>query len=226
MKPRLIGVATAALGVCLAAAACSSSGTTTSAAANTHTAMPSHSAMPSDTTMAPSHNPVSGSPAAAPNGTGTIGASCAKLPAKGTGSVSGMASEPVATAVSHNPQLTDFSRAIDTAGLAHTLNTAKTITVFAPDNSALAALGAGNVKTLLGNKADLTKVIQYHVVTLHVTPANLAAGKPLPTQLGLPVHPAKSGDKYTVNNAEVACGNIATSNATLYIINKVLIPTT
>jgi uncharacterized surface protein with fasciclin (FAS1) repeats len=59
-----------------------------------------------------------------------------------------------------------------------------------------------------------------------VTPADLAAGKPLTTQLGLPVHPAKSADKYKVNNAEVVCGNIPTSNATLYILNKVLIPTT
>ena len=232
MKPRLIGVATAALGVCLAAAACTSSSTTTSAAANTHTAMPTHTgmpthtAMPTHTTMAPTHSPVSGSPAAAPNGTGTIGASCAKLPSKGTGSVKGVASEPVATAVSHIPQLSNFSHAITAAGLTNALNSAKAITVFAPANSALAALGAGNVKTLMGNKADLIKVLQYHVVNSHVTPADLAAGKPLPTQLGLPVHPAKSGDKYKVNNAEVACGNIATSNATLYIVNKVLIPTT
>jgi uncharacterized surface protein with fasciclin (FAS1) repeats len=224
MKPRFIGVATGALGLCLAAAACTSSGTTTSAAAHTHTTTPS--AMPGDTSTTPSNVPVSGSPAAAPNGTGTIGASCAKLPAKGTGSVSGMASEPVATAIAHNPQLTNFSRAITAAGLTNALNSAKAITVFAPSNSALAALGTGNVKTLMGNKADLIKVIQYHIVSAQVTPANLAAGKPIPTQLGLPVHPAKSGDKYKVNNAEVACGNIATSNATLYIISKVLIPTT
>lgn len=142
------------------------------------------------------------------------------------GSVHGMASEPVATAISHNPQLTDFSKAITAAGLTKTLDSAKTITVFAPDNAALTALGSGNVKTLMGNKADLTKVIQYHVATTSVTPADLAAAKPLTTQLGLPVHPAKSGDKYNVNNAEVVCGNIPTSNATLYIVNKVLIPTT
>jgi uncharacterized surface protein with fasciclin (FAS1) repeats len=142
------------------------------------------------------------------------------------GSVHGMASQPVATAISHNPQLTSFSKAITAAGLTKTLDSAKAITVFAPDNAALSALGSGNVKTLMGNKADLTKVIQYHVATTSVTPADLAAGKPLTTQLGLPVHPAKSGDKYKVNDAEVVCGNIPTSNATLYIVNKVLIPTT
>jgi uncharacterized surface protein with fasciclin (FAS1) repeats len=141
------------------------------------------------------------------------------------GSVHGMASEPVATAISHNPQLTDFSKAITAAGLTKTLDSAKAISVFAPDNAALAALGSGNVKTLMGNKADLTKVIQYHVATTSVTPADLAAAKPLTTQLGLPVHPAKSGDKYKVNNAEVVCGNISTSNAMLYIVSKVLIPT-
>ncbi len=219
MKPRLIGVATAALGVGLAAAACSSSGTPTSAAAQTHTGS-AHS--PASST--PSQSAAPGSPASAP--AATIGAGCAKLPASGMGSVHGMAAEPVATAVSHNPQLSDFAKAIDAAGLTHTLNSAKTITVFAPDNAALAALGSGNVKTLMANKSDLTKVIQYHVVTAPVTPADLAAGKPLTTQLGLPVHPVKSGDKYKVNNAEVVCGNIPTSNAMLYIVNKVLIPTT
>jgi uncharacterized surface protein with fasciclin (FAS1) repeats len=222
VKPRLIGVATAALSVGLAAAACSSTGNSaSSAAAHSHTASPHTSSMPS-------HTAASGSPAAASTGgtTATIGAGCAKLPSSGMGSVHGMASEPVATAISHNPQLTGFSKAIGAAGLTHTLNSAKTITVFAPDNAALTALGNGNVKTLMGNRADLTKVIQYHVVTLPVTPASLAAAKPLTTQLGLPVHPAKSGDKYEVNNAAVVCGNIPTSNATLYIVNKVLIPTT
>jgi uncharacterized surface protein with fasciclin (FAS1) repeats len=218
MKPRLIGVATLALGVSLAAAACSSGGTSASAAAHTHTPHPSST---------PSHMAASGSPASAANATGaTIGAGCAKLPSSGMGSVHGMASEPVATAISHNPQLTDFSKAITAAGLTKTLDSAKTISVFAPDNAALAALGSGNVKTLMGNKADLTKVIQYHVATTSVTPADLAAAKPLTTQLGLPVHPAKSGDTYKVNNAEVVCGNISTSNAMLYIVSKVLIPTT
>jgi len=217
MKPRLIGVATVAFGVALAAAACSSSGTSASAAAHTHTPHPSST---------PSHMAASGSPAAASGTAATIGSGCAKLPASGMGSVHGMASEPVATAISHNSQLTSFSKAITAAGLTKTLDSAKTITVFAPDNAALTALGSGNVKTLMGNKADLTKVIQYHVATTTVTPADLAAAKPLTTQLGLPVHPAKSGDKYMVNNAEVVCGNIPTSNATLYIVNKVLIPTT
>lgn len=142
------------------------------------------------------------------------------------GSVSGMASAPVVTAAAHNPLLTDLVHAIDAAGLTNTLNSAKGITVFAPDNAALAALGGGNVKTLMANKADLVKVLQYHVVNSRVTPAQLASGKPLTTQLGLPVHPVMSGHLYMINTAEVVCGNIQTSNATVYIVNKVLIPTT
>jgi uncharacterized surface protein with fasciclin (FAS1) repeats len=219
MKPRLIGVATAALGVSLAAAACSSSGTSTSNAAHTQTG-----SVHSHTSAAPTMTPASDSPASTP--TGTIGAGCSKLPASGMGSVSGMASAPVATAVAHNPELTYFSHAVSAAGLTNALNSAKGITVFAPDNAALEALGSGNVKTLMANKADLIKVLQYHVVNGHVTPAGLATGKPLTTQLGLPVHPVKSGDTYKINNATVVCGNIHTSNATVYIVNKVLIPTT
>jgi uncharacterized surface protein with fasciclin (FAS1) repeats len=59
-----------------------------------------------------------------------------------------------------------------------------------------------------------------------VTPADLAAGKPLLTQVGLSVHPAKSGTVYMVNTARVTCGNIQTANGTIYILDKVLIPTT
>lgn len=218
MKSRLIGVATAALGVGLAAAGCSSSSNSTSSAAHTQTG-----SARSHTGAASTMSPASGASASI---TGKIGAGCHKLPASGTGSVSGMASEPVATAAAHNPQLTYFAKAVSAAGLTNALNSAKGITVFAPDNAALAALGTGNVKTLMANKADLIKVIQYHVVNGHVTPAGLATGKPLATQLGLPVHPVKSGSKYKINNAEVVCGNLHTSNATVYILNKVLIPTT
>ena len=211
MRSTFLGVSGAVIGIGLAIAGCSSGGNSAAITA------PSHKA----TTMPASTH----SPAAASSTHQTVGAGCAKLPATGTGSVSGMASAPVATAVSHNPQLTELTHAIDEARLTGALNTATAITLFAPDDAAFHALGSGNLKTLMASKADLAKLLEYHIVKGRVTPADLAAGKPLETEVGLRVHPAKSGDVYKVNSALVACGNIQTTNGTIYIVNKVLIPT-
>jgi len=218
MRSTFLGVSAAVIGIGLAGAGCSSgTGGTSAAIGGTN-----HKATTS-TKPAMSDSPAAASPM--PAGSGTVGDDCGKLPATGMGSISGMATLPIATAISHNPQLTVLTHAIDTAGLTTTLNHATAITFFAPDNSAFSALGGGNLKTLMLNKADLAKLLQYHAVKGRVTPADLAAGKPLTTLVGLPVHPVKSGHDYKINGAEVTCGNIKTANGTVYIVDKVLIPT-
>jgi uncharacterized surface protein with fasciclin (FAS1) repeats len=223
MRSRFLGVSAAVIGLGLIVTACSSSGNSAAIKAPSHKS-PSHKPMAS-TTPASDHSQMaaSASPATA---TKTIGDACSKLPTTGMGSVSGMASEPVGTAISHNPELTQLAHAIDKAGLTATLNSATAVTVFAPNDSAFHALGSGNLKTLLASKTDLTKLLEYHLVKGKLTPADLAAGKPLTTEVGLPVHPAKSGSDYTVNGARVTCGDIQTANGTIYILDKVLIPTT
>jgi uncharacterized surface protein with fasciclin (FAS1) repeats len=135
-----------------------------------------------------------------------------------------MASVPVATALAHSRLLTEIAHAIRAAGLAGNLNSATAITVFAPADSAFAALGRGNLATLRADRSDLTKVVEYHVVRGRQTPADLASGKHLTTLLGTVIVPAKSRARYRVNNAQVICGNIRTANATIYIVNKVLVP--
>jgi uncharacterized surface protein with fasciclin (FAS1) repeats len=136
-----------------------------------------------------------------------------------------MASVPVVTAASRDPLLTDLAYATRVAGLTSALNSAPAVTVFAPDNSAFSALGKGNYKTLMAHRADLAKVLKYHVVTGLVTPAELAERKPLTTLAGLPVHPVRSRNVYKVNGARVICGNLHAANATIYIVNQVLVPT-
>ncbi|HSR83283.1 MAG TPA: fasciclin domain-containing protein [Streptosporangiaceae bacterium] len=135
-----------------------------------------------------------------------------------------MAPAPVVTVLQGNPLLTTIARAIKAAGLTSRLNAAKAITVFAPDDPAFMALGRGNLTTLLASKSDLAKVVQFHVVKGRLTPADLASGRHLTTLLGTVIVPAKLHGRYRVNNAQVVCGNIRTANATVYIVNKVLVP--
>jgi uncharacterized surface protein with fasciclin (FAS1) repeats len=177
-------------------------------------------------TACSSSSPSASSHAAAT--TSTVGTGCATLPKSGTGSITGMASQPVATATAHNPQLTDLTQAVHMANLSGTLDTSKSITVFAPNNGAFTSLekelGSADVQRLLASHTDLRDVLEYHVVSGRVTPADLASGKPLTSLLGQPLHPTKMGSTYEINDASVVCGNIRTANANVYIINKVLVP--
>ena len=61
---------------------------------------------------------------------------------------------------------------------------------------------------MLANKAELTKILTYHVVSGRYTPAQLAAGTPLKTLEGATVTPALMGSTYEVNSADVVCGNV------------------
>ena len=68
-----------------------------------------------------------------------FGSACAAVPKDGPGSFDGMATDPVATAASHNPVLSTLVTAVGKAGLVDSLNSAQGITVFAPINDAFGA---------------------------------------------------------------------------------------
>jgi uncharacterized surface protein with fasciclin (FAS1) repeats len=135
-----------------------------------------------------------------------------------------MATAPVATAASANPALSTLVTAVKAAGLVDTLNSASNITVFAPDNAAFAKIPPATLKKLLANKAELTKILTYHVAPARYTPAQLSSGTGIKTLEGGMVTPAAMGSTYEVNKANVVCGNVQTANATVYIIDSVLTP--
>ena len=206
MKYRVLAACGVAA-VALTATACSSSGSSSAAA-------PASSAPASSM-------PASSAPAST---TADFGPGCSSVPKSGAGSFTGMATAPVATAASANPVLSTLVAAVKKAGLVDTLNAASNITVFAPDNAAFAKIPAATLNSVLANKAELTKILTYHVVSGRYTPAQLAAGTPLKTLEGAMVTPALMGSTYEINSADVVCGNVGTANATVYIINSVLMP--
>ena len=150
-----------------------------------------------------------------------FGAGCAAVPASGAGSFSGMTTAPVATAASHNPVLSTLVSAVEKAGLVDTLNNAKALTVFAPDNAAFAKIPSGSLGMVLANKAELTKLLEYHVVAGRLSPGQLAGTHK--TIEGGTISVAGSGSTFNVDGtAQVVCGNVQTANATVYILNSVL----
>jgi uncharacterized surface protein with fasciclin (FAS1) repeats len=153
-----------------------------------------------------------------------FGAGCASVPATGAGSFNGMATDPVATAASHNPVLSTLVTAVKTAGLGDTLNSQKAITVFAPYNGAFAKIDKKTLNSVLADKKMLTAILTEHVVGEKLTPMTLAGShKTLNPKQGVTVK--GSGENFTVNGgAKVLCGNVQTANATVYIIDQVLKP--
>ena len=170
---------------------------------------------------ASSSHPVASHSAAA---SAAFGSDCGMIPATGVGSLHGMSMDPVLTAAAHSPLLTTFAADAKTAGLTADLNTMHAITVFAPANDAFSKLPA-SAMTMMHSRAELAKILKYHVVSGRITPAELASGKTLITLEGDTIKTSKMGAVYEANTAGIICGNIRTANATVYIINKVLIPT-
>ena len=189
--------------------ACSSAGATT-APSKAPTAAPSAAVQPSASSAMMGHTP--------------FGPACASVPTTGAGSFAGMATDPVATAASHNPALKTLVTAVTAAGLGDTLNTAKDITVFAPADSAFTAMDQTTLKAALADpKGLLTKVLTYHVVPGRLTPETLAGTHA--TLQGGTITVAGSGENFSVNGkATVVCGNVQTANATVYIVDGVLLP--
>ena len=213
MKSRILAVSAVAAGLAFGSAACSSSGGTSASSSSAPSAA-SSSMAPSSASAMPS-----GSTSSADFGSG-----CASVPKSGAGSFSGMSTAPVATAASANPVLSTLVAAVKKAGLVDTLNSASNITVFAPANSAFAKIPASTLNSVLANRAELTKILTYHVVAGRYTPAELASGKAIKTLEGTTITPAMMNGTYSINGAHVVCGNVQTANATVYIIDTVLMP--
>ncbi|WP_033338840.1 fasciclin domain-containing protein [Catenuloplanes japonicus] len=206
---RMITIATAAT-LCLGLAACGQSDDAETSTAATGMATPAATGMASSPAKATSAE---------------FGAGCAAVPTdpSNAGSFQAMAQVPVATAASGNPVLSTLVTAVKEAGLVDSLNSAPALTVFAPANDAFAKIPKADLDKVLADKKQLTDILTYHAVSGKLTPAQLAGEHE--TLQGGKLTVTGSGENFTVNgNAAVVCGNVQTANATVYIIDTVLMP--
>ena len=157
-----------------------------------------------------------------------FGPGCADVPAEGeAGSFDAMAKDPVATAASTNPLLSTLVTAVDAAGLVDTLNSAEALTVFAPANSAFEAIPKETLDTLLADPTgDLATILQVHVVEGKMSADELIKAGTVKSLQGTELKISAEGDTMMVNDASVVCGNVQTANATVFIIDSVLMPAT
>lgn len=212
----LVGIGAAAM---LSIAACTSDeGTDTMTDTTTMSS-------PAEQTTAPMETTETGAATAS----GLVGPGCAAYAEQvptGPGSVEGMAEANVTTAAANNPLLTTLTAALSgqlnpDVNLVDTLNGGE-FTVFAPVDDAFAAVDPATIETLQTDSALLTDVLTYHVVAGQIAPADIAGEQT--TVQGGTVEVTGSGDDWMVNEANVICGGVETENATVYLIDGVLLP--
>ena len=124
---------------------------------------------------------------------------------------------------SATPDLSTLVTAIGAANLGGTLSGAGPFTVFAPVNSAFAAVPADVLTRLLetGNVDILSKVLRYHVVPGRVLAADLTEGQTVTTVEGTTLRITLAGGA-RVNDARITATDIQATNGVVHLIDGVL----
>ena len=133
---------------------------------------------------------------------------------------------------------TTLVAAVKAAGLVDTLKSTGPFTVFAPTNSAFNALPAGTVDTLLKpeNKATLTKVLTYHVVSGNFD--SKAIAKAIKKGKGKATFKTVAGGTLTASmngkslvltdekggKSTVTIADVRQSNGIIHVVDAVLLP--
>jgi len=116
--------------------------------------------------------------------------------------------------------------AVKAAGLVDTLSSKGPFTVFAPNDDAFAKLPKGTVEGLLNDKAKLTAVLTYHVVSGKVMSSDVKTG-PVKTVQGQNANIKVSGifsKTVMIDNAKVIKPDIVTDNGVIHVIDSVILP--
>ncbi len=159
-----------------------------------------------------------------------VGSQCAVYQVRepgGPGSLAAMDNEPVAVAASHNPMLRTFSSALfgqlnPGVNLVNTVDNGS-FTVFAPTDDAFNKLAPSTMNSLKSDASKLRSILSFHVLADRLGPNQIDGVHPT-LQSGAMVTVTGSGNDIKVDDAGLVCGGINTANATVYMIDTVLMP--
>ena len=114
--------------------------------------------------------------------------------------------------------------AVQAADLVETLSGEGPFTVFAPTDEAFAQIPAEDLNALLADKAALTSVLTYHVVSGKVMAADVVNLTSAQTVNGQSLEIKVMDGKVWVDGAEVVTTDIEATNGVIHVINKVILP--
>lgn len=128
--------------------------------------------------------------------------------------------------IQQNPNLSTFLELIQAADMVVVLESPAPYTVFAPTNQAFAALPAGTVEALkqTGDKIELKRLLQSHILPNKITSAEMRDNMPMKTAQGEEVIARRKGQTLTVGDATVVAADLNASNGVVHVIDRVLAP--
>jgi uncharacterized surface protein with fasciclin (FAS1) repeats len=122
-----------------------------------------------------------------------------------------------------NPDFSTLVTAIKAADLVDTLSGAGPFTVFAPTNEAFAKIPEATLNEVLADKAKLTSILTYHVVSGKVMAKDVAGMTEATTVEGSKVK-IDATNGVMINDATVTQADIECSNGVIHVIDTVLMP--
>jgi len=157
---------------------------------------------------------------------GTVAVLGMAVAASNTTAVDAPTKDIVETAVAAG-SFTTLAKALEAAGLVHTLKGPGPFTVFAPTDEAFAKLPAGTLEMLLKpeNQAKLRRILAYHVVPGRVMASDVVTLHTAKAVSGDTIAIATDGGSVTVDKAHVVTTDIAATNGVIHVIDAVMLPT-
>jgi uncharacterized surface protein with fasciclin (FAS1) repeats len=141
----------------------------------------------------------------------------------GAQALSVSAANVVETAV-EVPELSTLVSLIQQADLVDALVEAENVTVFAPTNEAFEKVPAGILQRLASDKELLRQVLLYHVSPERLRAEDVVSMSSINTLQGQHLTVKLENGNVYVDNAKVIATDIETDNATVHLIDAVMIP--
>jgi uncharacterized surface protein with fasciclin (FAS1) repeats len=120
-------------------------------------------------------------------------------------------------------QFNTLVAAVKAAGLVETLSGPGPFTVFAPNDAAFAKIPKATLDGVLKDKAKLTAILTYHVVSGKVMAKDVMKMKSAKTLQGGSLT-IDTSDGVKVNGAKVIQADIEVTNGVCHVIDSVLMP--
>src|SRR5699024_5352732 len=95
-------------------------------------------------------------------------------------------------------------------------------TVIAPVDDAFDAVPKDDLDVLTEDSDELTKVLTYHVIPGQLSPEEVSGEHE--TVEGSKVDVSGEGEDMKFDDAELVCGGVKTANATVYMVDSVMMP--
>eukprot|EP00064_Thunnus_orientalis_P001374 superscaffoldBa00000093_g1377 len=121
--------------------------------------------------------------------------------------------------------LSSFNAAVLASGMMDKLNQPGHYTLFAPTNEAFDRLGPGYLEQIMGDKAVIQALVNYHLLNSVQCAEAIMAGSVYETAEGSTIEVGCDGDTLTVNGIKMVLKkDIVTTNGVIHLIDQVLIP--